>query len=186
MGKYGDWTRGEDEALLNILGGLEVARGILRGTVEVITKVVDLAVDTLTVPVDETQAIEDAVKIGDFDCVNDSITSANFPKPANGQKSERELVLFHFNNVMTPEEIVAKITEAGYELATIWDILGLAAKEPNLQKEFPIVALGSVWQGPSGHRRVPCLCSVGGDRNFGLSYLERGWRVSYRFLARRK
>ena len=31
MSKYGDWTRGEDEALINKLGGLEVARGILRG-----------------------------------------------------------------------------------------------------------------------------------------------------------
>lgn len=31
IGKYLDWTRGEDEALLNILGGPEVARKLLRG-----------------------------------------------------------------------------------------------------------------------------------------------------------
>ena len=30
MGKYGDWTRGEDEALLNIIGGTGVARAVLR------------------------------------------------------------------------------------------------------------------------------------------------------------
>lgn len=31
MGKYNDWTRGEDEALLNIMGGVENARAVLRG-----------------------------------------------------------------------------------------------------------------------------------------------------------
>ncbi len=36
--KYSDWTRGEDEALLNIVGGSEVARKVLRQ--EVVLKVV--------------------------------------------------------------------------------------------------------------------------------------------------
>ena len=44
MGKYNDWTRGEGEALLNIVGGVDIARVVLRGerklTVEKITKVV--------------------------------------------------------------------------------------------------------------------------------------------------
>lgn len=31
MGKYSDWTRGEDEALLNIIGGTDIARAVLRG-----------------------------------------------------------------------------------------------------------------------------------------------------------
>lgn len=31
MGKYNDWTRGEDEAILNIIGGTDIARDILRG-----------------------------------------------------------------------------------------------------------------------------------------------------------
>ena len=31
MGKYNDWTRGEGEALLNIIGGTDIARAVLRG-----------------------------------------------------------------------------------------------------------------------------------------------------------
>lgn len=40
--KYKTWSRGEDEALLNILGGDEVARAILRGEKRVIIKDPDL------------------------------------------------------------------------------------------------------------------------------------------------
>ena len=36
MGKYGNWTRGEDEALLNILGGDDIARAILRRELKVV------------------------------------------------------------------------------------------------------------------------------------------------------
>ena len=46
--KYGDWTRGEDEALLNILGGVEVARNILKGTVKVVTEAISNIVNAFT------------------------------------------------------------------------------------------------------------------------------------------
>src|SRR3990167_1181769 len=35
MSKYGTWTRGQDEALINILGGQEIAEGILVGRVKI-------------------------------------------------------------------------------------------------------------------------------------------------------
>lgn len=38
MGKYSDWTRGEDEALLNIIGGADVARDVLRGEYRLIVE----------------------------------------------------------------------------------------------------------------------------------------------------
>jgi hypothetical protein len=38
MGKYDNWTRGEDEALLNMIGGLDVARAILRGKRKIIVE----------------------------------------------------------------------------------------------------------------------------------------------------
>ncbi len=31
MGKYNDWTRGEEEAILNMIGGTDIARAVLRG-----------------------------------------------------------------------------------------------------------------------------------------------------------
>ena len=86
--KYGDWTRGEDEALLNILGGVEVARNILKGTVKVVTEVISNIVNAFTVLVDETLSVEEAIKLGKFDWANDDITPITFPKPKTAKRRQ--------------------------------------------------------------------------------------------------
>ena len=184
--KYSDWSRGEDEALLNKLGGLEVVRGILRGTIEVITKVICFIVRTLTVLVDETKTVDELVKACKFDWVNDNITSANFPNPADGTTGNQELALFHFGKTMSFDAVISEMNKDGYEPATIWDLLGLAQKEQNLQRQFPIVALKSVWQDPGLYRLVPFLCSGADGRSLRLGCLGGGWLGGSRFLARRK
>ena len=54
------------------------------------------------------------------------------------------------------EGIISEMDKVGYKPATIWDLLGFAIKEPELQKKFHIVALGSLCKSP-GKRRVACL-----------------------------
>jgi hypothetical protein len=70
--------------------------------------------------------------------------------------------------------------EIGYRPATLAEVLAL-----RVAKQFPIVALGSVWQFPGG-RRVPCLDWDGSERSLDLGWFESGWRVIYRFAAVRK
>ena len=183
--KYGDWTRGEEEALLNILGGLEVARAILRGAIKVVMQVVKFIVDTFTVMVDETLSVEDAVKEGNFDWSNDNINSTNFPKPANGQKSEKEIAIFHFAKTMSSEAVIAEMNKAEYRPATIWELTGLAKKEPDLQRKFPVVALGSVCE-LRGDRRVAGLYGDAGGRGLGLYCFGVDWSDRCRFAAVRK
>ena len=184
--KYSDWTRGEDEALLNKLGGLEVARGILRGTIEVVTKVICFIVRALTVLVDETKTVDELAKVCKFDWVDDNITSANFPNPADGTTGNQKLALFHFGKTISSDAVISEMNKEGYESATIWDLLGLAQKEQNLQRQFPIVALKSFWQVPGRNRRVPCLYGRADGRYLRLDYLLADWSGHYRFLARRK
>jgi hypothetical protein len=182
--KYGNWTMGQTEALLNKLGGDEVAMGILRGTIEVITKLVSFITHTFMVMVDETQTVEELVKAEKFNWSND-IVSKNFPKPANGQKSEREIVLFHFNKGMFTKTIIAEMDKAGYKPATIWDLLGLAAKEPDLQRKFSITALGSICRIDGA-----CLAAfLGGnscERMMDLDDISIHWDDDCRFAAVRK
>ena len=186
MSKYGDWTRGEDEALINKLGGLEVARGILRGTIEVVTKMICFIVRTLTLLIDETKSVDELVKAGEFDWVSDNITSANFPNPANGTAGNHELALFHFGKTMSSDAVKAEMDKEGYEPANAWDLLAFAKKEPNLQRQFPTVALKNVWQDPDRYRRVPYLYGSAGDRHLDLDCLDVDWGGRCRFLARRK
>jgi len=184
--KYSDWTRGEDEALLNKLGGMEVARGILRGTIEVVTKVIGFVVRTMTVMVDETKTVDELVKACKFDWVNGDINSVNFPNPAGGTTGDQELALFHFDKTMSSNGVSADMEREGCEPATIWDLLALAQKEPDLQRQFLIVALKSVWRDSGRRRYVSCLYGRALGRRLHLYYLDGDWDDNYRFLARRK
>ena len=184
--KYGEWTMGQTEALINKLGGMDIALGILRGAIGMtVTMKVNFINHTFTVMVDETLSVEEAVKAGHFNWSNENITSVKFPKPAKGQKSEREVVLFQFDKNMSSEAVIVEMDKVGYKSATIWDLLGLAVKEPDLQRKFPVVALGSVCE-LLGFRRVAYLCGGSGARELGLFCFGSGWHGNYRFAGVRK
>jgi len=174
------------EALLNRLGGMEVARGILRGTIEVVVKVISFVARTITVLVDETKTVDELVKACKFDWANSNINSVNFPNPAGGTTGDQELALFYFSKTMSSDAVSADMDKEGYEPATIWDLLALAQKEPNLQRQFPIIAMKSVWRDSDRRRCVPCLYGGAPGRGLSLSYLDDVWSDGCRFLARRK
>jgi len=174
------------EAIINKLGGEEGVAKFLRGEVElVVTKVINFITHTFTVLVNETLSVEKAVKEGKFDWVNDDIVSDNFPKLKDGKKSEKDVVLFHFNKDMSSEAVIAEMDKVGYKPASIWDLLGLAVKEPNLQREFPIVALGSVCK-VDGHRDGPYLYRDSDGRYLDLHCFGDDWHDDDRFAGVRK
>lgn len=184
--KYGELNLGQIEALVNKLGGMDAVRNILSGVVEITTKAISYIVAIFTVTVDETMSVEDAMKAGKFGWSNNNITSANFPKITGGQKwDDKEVTIFHFNKTMTSEAVIAEMDKAGYKPATIWDLLSLGASQPDLQRKFPIVALGSVCK-LDGCRRVPCLYGRSSERFLNLDCFGFGWSDYYRFVAVRK
>ena len=180
-----DLTAGQLNALVKKVGGKDAVLGILRGTVELVTKVTSFITHTFTILVDETKSVEEAVEAWKFDWTNTDITSENFPQPKDGKKLEKEVTLFHFKEKISSEGAIRKMDEAGYKPGTIWDLLGLALKEPNLQKEFPIVALGSVG-GKGGSRSVPSLDWDDRRRCLGLYWFGFDWDGSCRFVGVRK
>jgi len=62
----------------------------------------------------------------------------------------------------------------------------LAAAHPELQKQFPIIALGSVWRDSSGSRQVPYLGVGAYDRKLYLDDFGLDWAARCRFLGVRK
>lgn len=156
----------------------------LRG--EMVEKIVSYIVAHFIVTVDETVFVEDAVKAGKFDWSEPKITSEKFPKLANGQKSDKEITLFHFNKTMfSSKAVIAEMDRVGYRPANIWELIGLAIKEPIIQRKFSIAALGSVCE-LDGYRRVPCLCEGRSGRILLLLYFDYDWDDHYRFIAVRK
>jgi hypothetical protein len=125
---------------------------------------------------------------GKYDWKDDDITEENFPIPKEmkGKKVEISTKLFNFDRGISCEDAKKEMDKGGFRPATLFEQQAFAQKHPDLQRQFPIVALGSVWTDAGGHRVVPCLGVGDGRRGLSLSWLGSGWIARYRFLAVRK
>jgi len=132
---------------------------------------------------EEFDLLQAMIAEGNYDWVNSDITSEHFPIEGEGQV-EVELHLIHLNRVATGDEVLTELDKRNLRPATIEDLLALGAIHPDLQRDFPIVAVGSVWRRPDGHRYVPCLCGHwDGRRDLGLDWIGFRWDGDCRFLA---
>lgn len=134
------------------------------------------------VTVDYTKSLKEMIEARQYDCVNDDITGDHFPVKGTGQK-EVEITLFHFNCPISSDDAIAEMARAGYRPALIEELLALGAAYKELQKQFPIIALGSVWRYPAGARCVPYLHWNGFGRRLDLGWFEGGWHEYWRFAA---
>ncbi len=148
-------------------------------------KAIEVAEKVFSVTVDYAQSLANMVRAGNYDWVNSDITEKHFPVKGEG-KTEKELHLVHLNRAISSDDAVRELDKMGYAPAKIEDLLALGASYPELQRQFPIVALGSVWRRLLGHRHVPCLWSYTAERYLRLHWLEGDWREDHRFLAVRK
>lgn len=141
--------------------------------------------DTYQLTVDYDRSLADMVKAGHYDYANDYITADNFPIEGSGTV-ESESVLVHLDRSASTKEVEQEIAKRGLRSATIKELLAFGEKYPDVQREFPVVELGSVWVDGDGDRRVAYLWSRASDRDLGLRWDEGDWYSFYRFLAVRK
>ncbi len=162
----------------------DIAEAVVRGTVparEELRKFLGLLGVFFQLIVDYTMSLSDMVSAGQYDWVNPEITEANFPKTRTGSIS-LNAELLHFNRTISSENALKEMEKLGFRPATIEELLAFGAKYPELQRQFPIVALGSSCV-LGGDRRVPCLDEVGSGRDLDLYWFEDVWYGRYRFLV---
>jgi hypothetical protein len=131
--------------------------------------------------VGEKATTEEMVRAGEYNYANEYITTANFPITSRGP---RKLYLVHFKKDMESEQVEAAVAAMGdKELAKTEDLLAVGAhpKHKELQREFPIVCLGSsaVLGGP---RSVPALSRWDVRRGLSLRCYDGRWSGRCRFL----
>jgi hypothetical protein len=128
------------------------------------------------------------VAAGNYDWKNDDLTAKRFPIVGKG-KVEFEDTIFHFDRDISSEDAVKEILAADpknpWEPAKIENILAYGAKNPEEQRKFPIIGLGSVG-GVRGDRRVPYLHGNASKRSLYLLWWVDDWGAFYRFLGVRK
>ena len=142
-------------------------------------------IPTFQVTVDYGQLLVDMIKAGNYDWKSDDITAEHFPVQGEGKK-EKEVTLFHFKREISSETAISEMDKAGYRPATIEELLALGYSYPELQKQFPIVALGFGWQNQCDYCCVPCLDLHITGRRLWLYHSESDWRECCRFAAVRK
>ena len=147
-----------------------------------------ITTDDVKLTVDYTKTVEQAIADGNYDWKNSDVTAKNFPISPEmiGKKVDISGRLFHFDRNIGSENAIKKMDSDGCRPATLMELLALGATHPELQKQFPIIALGSVWRTFIGFRQVPYLDVNDDDRELDLSYFGDDWWACCRFLGVRK
>jgi|SRR3989338_7706254 len=144
-----------------------------------------LAKNCYKVFVDYGQTLQQMIANGKYDYANSDITSGNFPTTANDGKQEVVVELAHFGRDMESDAVLKKFEARGLRAATLPELLAFGATYPEKQREFPIVALGSVRR-RDVDRVVPYLNGDGSKRLLYLSWIDNRWNGRCRFAAVRK
>mgnify|MGYP001599690501 FL=1 len=137
------------------------------------------------VTVDYGQTVEQLIRNGRYDWVNSDINGRNFPSSERG-RAQIDIFLLNFDHDISSEDAIREMAKQGLRPATLKELLALGTAFPDLQRENPIVALGSTWRSPVGALRVPCLDGSGSYRHLRLFWFEGDWDPSRRFAAVRK
>ena len=135
--------------------------------------------------VDYGKSVEEMVVAGNYDWKNDDINSKNFSVKGEGVVNVN-LELVHLDKGVSSEDALTYLEENGMRPPTIEELLVFGSSYPEIQREFPVICLGSSWVDPDGSRRVPDLRRSGSERDLDLGWFGHGWVECCRFLAVRK
>ena len=159
------------------------------GAGRITDKVFQVFLDSLSVVfrviVDYSRSLKEMIQAGNYDWVNSDINDDHFPIKGEG-KVETDTTLFHHGKDASIETILAEMDKQGLRPATLPELLAFGEADPEEQRKYPIIALGSVWQRPRGRRLVAYLDEGDSERELLLSWYEDVGGASCRFLAVRK
>lgn len=146
------------------------------------TTIVQAARSTLTVLPSLT--VLERIALGSYDWKNSDITESRFPHNI-ATVGEWEHDLYHPNSFTSSEDAKSSAEVDGWVVAEAEHLLAFGKQFPDVQRKFPIIALGSVCE-VRGNRRVLGLWSGGGGRDIRLFGWRGDWVSHVRFLRVRK
>jgi hypothetical protein len=143
--------------------------------------------------IDYSKSLAESVTAGHYDFANLNITEENFPttmgdpeivdNPTGLHVVEADLV--HLDCFVGSYGVLREMECLGLRPGTMRELTAFG-EHSDIQRQYLIVALGSVWTNPIGDRVVGCLWEDAVSRGLRLSKFDDGWRAGARFLAFRK
>jgi hypothetical protein len=173
---------GSDDDLRQIISGDGVARQIA----ELLVTRSELRAFDLSV--DYSRSLAEVVAAGNYSYANNNITEENFPTDKGDSAAVQvvEAILLPLDRLTESDDVLGELERMGLRPGTMFELAHFGEQHPDIQRQFPVVALGSVWAGPGGGRRVGYLWEDDVSRRLGLSWFGGRWGAVCRFLAFRK
>jgi hypothetical protein len=100
------------------------------------------------VPVDYTQSLMTALQSGSYNWVEQHVSSADFPDATADGTATLSAKLAAFDTSMSIDDFTKAQAAAGFRQATLKELLAFGKAFPNVQKDAPIIALGSTAMEP--------------------------------------
>ncbi len=172
---------GGHEQVLRILSG-ELKIQILSTTSDPDVAIPDETEQFLTVSSD--LAFGERIFRGNYGSINCSLTEDMFPVTED-QHGEWEWKLFRFKENLSCENLIRLIKKDGFEPAQTGHILTFGEINPEEQRKYPIIGLGSIAEVGLG-RVVLGPWSDYDRRELHLYWFVDDWRDYFRFLGVRR
>lgn len=129
--------------------------------------------------VDYGLTIETAIELGKYDWVNGVFTKELYPTTYSGS-IRKQLRILRTSRDCNTEDVLAQMKRRHAMPASLFELLAFAGMYPEVQREFPVVALGL----PSRARHPSVVYITGSESNRGLGCCspEGNWSWRYHFL----
>jgi hypothetical protein len=134
----------------------------------------------------EEDELKRHIGVGKYDWVNADISVRRFPMQLEEDANVDAMSLVRFSKgVITSELAMQRMKQSGLRPVTLRGLLAFGEKNPEDQRKYPILALGSRSMFAEGYFKVPYLDMKNGLRELGLDwdFARREWHNEYRFLA---
>ncbi len=141
--------------------------------------------DPFRLTIDYTQSLEQLILAGHYNQVHSDIATRNFPTHGEG-RVKLKVVLVQFDRSISSDEVLIQLERLDLRPCTIAELGAFGVANPELQRQFPIVAMGSVWTDRHENRYIGYIWTDTGQRKFDLYWFIHSWRSDCRFLAVRK
>lgn len=133
---------------------------------------------------DPAKTHEQLIVEGNYNFVHESVSSRNFPQKNILIRENVMLMirLFLFQNETSSLEAEMIIKSNGCQSANLDTLILFGNKYPNMQRNFLLTALGSVWF-ETDYRYCPILKSINGQRQIDLMWFDGGWLAKTVFIG---
>lgn len=148
----------------------------------------DQQTESRIIRIDYSTKFRKLAEAGNYDYIGHPVFNRKIqdlvPRKNSEGQTQLELLLVHFAEDLSTDEVLSRLEAAGFMPATALELCALGAQHQELQLCFKVIALGSRFMGEKHEAvKVLSLCRYQSMRTLELCSLNNNWIKTCRFAA---